>query len=174
MPVIDVDDDPKVPKMDGQDQPKKTPKRKRASWVSETLSGEQREAQIKGLKLEMEGLFGYYKEMMEQISGLGMGPDMGFVESDYSLNSVVAVLMEESDLPLSKLVEAIHDKVKDRMGNVSLAAVKGAVLFVGRRVKYGLGNEDADILEDDSHSSLWCWEVILFSLFGLFCCFYSI
>ncbi|XWS65239.1 hypothetical protein CRYUN_Cryun05aG0075300 [Craigia yunnanensis] len=158
VPVIDVDDEPKVPKMDGQDQPKKTPKRKRASWVSETLSGEQREAQIKGLKQEMEGLFGFYKEMMDQKSGFGMGSDIGLVESGCSLNSVVAVLMEESDLPLSKLVEAIQEKVKDRMGNVSLAVVKSAVLFVGQRVKYGLGNEDADILEDDSHSSLWCWE----------------
>ncbi|XVE90692.1 hypothetical protein DITRI_Ditri20bG0097300 [Diplodiscus trichospermus] len=158
VPVIDVDDDPKVTKMDGQDQPKKTPKRKRAAWVSETLSAEEREGQIKGLKQEMEGLFGYYEEMMEQKSGFGMGCDMGLVESGCSLNSVVAVLMEESDLPLSKLVEAIHEKVKDMMGNVTLAAVKSAVLSVGQRVKYGLGNEDADILEDDSHSSLWCWE----------------
>ncbi|XVF30240.1 hypothetical protein REPUB_Repub16aG0040000 [Reevesia pubescens] len=158
VPVIDVDDDPKVPKMDGQEQPKKTQKRKRASWFSETLSGEERETQIKGLEQEMEGLFGYYKEVMEQKSGFGMGSDIGLVESSCSLNSVVAVLMEESDLPLSKLVEAIHEKIKDKMENVSLGAVKSAVLFVGQRVKYGLGNEDADILEDDSHFSLWCWE----------------
>ncbi|TYG37052.1 hypothetical protein ES288_D13G111200v1 [Gossypium darwinii] len=158
VPVIDVDDDPKALKMDGQDQHKKGTKRRRTSWYSENLSGEQREAQIKGLKQEMEGLFGFYKEMMEQKSGLGMGYDMGLVESGCSLNSVVAILMEESDLPLSKLLEAIHEKVKDRMGNVSLAAVKSAVLLVGQRVKYGLENEEADILEDDSHSSLWCWE----------------
>ncbi|TYI46446.1 hypothetical protein E1A91_D13G107800v1 [Gossypium mustelinum] len=158
VPVIDVDDDPKALKMDGQDQHKKGKKRRRTSWYSENLSGEQREAQIKGLKQEMEGLFGFYKEMMEQKSGLGMGYDMGLVESGCSLNSVVAILMEESDLPLSKLLEAIHEKVKDRMGNVSLAAVKSAVLLVGQRVKYGLENEEADILEDDSHSSLWCWE----------------
>ncbi|XP_021289832.1 chromatin assembly factor 1 subunit FAS1 [Herrania umbratica] len=155
--VIDVDDYPKVPKTDSQDQPKRTRKRRRASWVSETLSNEQREAQIKGLKQEMDGLYGYYKEVMEQKSGFGMGFGLGLVESG-PLNSVVAVLMEESDLPLSRLVEAIHEKVKDSMGNVSLAAVKRAVLFVGQRVKYGLGSEDADILEDDSNSSLWCWE----------------
>ncbi|OMO57564.1 Chromatin assembly factor 1 subunit A [Corchorus capsularis] len=155
--VIDVDDDPKVQKMEGQDQPKKTHKRKRASWVSEALSCEQREAQIKGLEQEIEGLFGYYKEVMDRKSGFGMDSDLGLVESG-SLNSAVAVLMEESPLPLSRLVEAIHEKLKDRMGNVSLAAVKSAVLFVGQRVKYGLGNEDADILEDDSHSALWCWE----------------
>ncbi|XP_022718437.1 chromatin assembly factor 1 subunit FAS1 [Durio zibethinus] len=156
--VIDGDDDPKVPKIDGLDQPKKTQKRKRTSWVSETLNGEQRETQIKGLNQEMEGLFGYYKEVMEQKSGFGMWSDMGLVEPGCSLNSVVAVLMEESDLPLSRLVEAIHEKIKDKLGNVSLAAVKSAVLFVGQRLKYGLGNEDADVLEDDSHSSLWCWE----------------
>ncbi|TYH91300.1 hypothetical protein ES332_A13G108400v1 [Gossypium tomentosum] len=158
VPVIDVDDDPKALKMDGQDQHKKGTKRRRTSWFSENLSGEQREAQIKGLKKEMEGLFAYYKEMMEQKSGLGMGYDMGLFESGCSLNSVVAILMEESDLPLSKLLEAIHEKVKDRMGNVSLAAVKSAVLLVGQRVKYGLDNDEADILEDDSYSSLWCWE----------------
>ncbi|KAG8496914.1 hypothetical protein CXB51_008096 [Gossypium anomalum] len=154
VPVIGVDDDPKSPKMVGNDQPKETQKRKRASWVWEALSDEQREAQIKRLKQEMDGLFGYYKEVVEQKSGLGME----LLESGCSLNSLVAVLMEESDLPLLRLIETIHEKVKDRMGNVSMAAVKSAVLFVGQRVKYGLGNEDADVLEDDSQSSLWCWE----------------
>lgn len=168
MPVIDVDDDPKALEMDGQDQHKKGTKRRRTSLYSENLSGEQREAQIKGLKQEMEGLFGYYKEMMEQKSGLGMGYDMGLVEFGCSLNSVVAILMEESDLPLSKLFEAIHEKVKDRMGNVSLAAVKSAVLLVGQRVKYGLNNEEADVLEDDSNSSLWCWEVHFLCSFFFF------
>ncbi|GMI84535.1 FASCIATA 1, NUCLEOSOME/CHROMATIN ASSEMBLY FACTOR GROUP B, FUGU 2 [Hibiscus trionum] len=158
VPIIDVDDDPKALKTDGQDQHKKGRKRKRASWASETLSGEQRDARIKGLEQEMEGLFGCYREMMDQRSGFGMGYDMASVDSGCALNSVVAVLMEESDLPLSKLVEAIHEKVKDIMGNVSSAAVKSAVLLVGQRVKYGLGNEEADVLEDDSHSSLWCWE----------------
>ncbi|KAK8994857.1 hypothetical protein V6N11_045926 [Hibiscus sabdariffa] len=158
VPIIDVDDDPKALKMDGQDQHKKGQKRKRASWVSETLSGEQREAQIKGLEQEMEGLFGCYREMMEQKSGFGLGYDVASVDSGCALNSAVAILMEESELPLSKLVDAIHEKVKDKMGNVSSAAVKSAVLLVGQRVKYGLGNEEADVLEDDSHSSLWCWE----------------
>ncbi|KAK8546550.1 hypothetical protein V6N13_067759 [Hibiscus sabdariffa] len=158
VPIIDVDDDPKALKMDGHDQHKRGQKRKRASWVSETLSGEQREAQIKGLEQEMEGLFGCYREMMEHRSGFGMGYDMASVDSGCALNSVVAVLMEESELPLSKLVDAIHEKVKDKMGNVSSAAVKSAVLLVGQRVKYGLGNEEADVLEDDTHSSLWCWE----------------
>ncbi|PPS13746.1 hypothetical protein GOBAR_AA06830 [Gossypium barbadense] len=154
VPVIGVDDDPKSPKMVGNDQPKEIQKRKRASWVWEALSDEQREAQIKRLKQEMDGLFGYYKEVLEQKSGLGME----LLESGCSLNSLVAVLMEESDLPLLRLIETIHEQVKDRMGNVSMAAVKSAVLFVGQRVKYGLGNEDADVLEDDSQSSLWCWE----------------
>ncbi|KAE8664754.1 Chromatin assembly factor 1 subunit FAS1 [Hibiscus syriacus] len=158
-PITDGVHDPKSLITDGQDQHKKGQKLKRASWVSETLGNEQKEAQIKGLEQEMEGLFGCYREMMEQKSGFGMGYDMGSVDSGCALNSVVAVLMEESDLPLSKLVEAVHEKVKDRMGNVSSAAVKSAVLFVGQRVKYGLVTEDADVLEDDSHSSLWCWEI---------------
>ncbi|KAE8673119.1 hypothetical protein F3Y22_tig00111810pilonHSYRG00022 [Hibiscus syriacus] len=158
-PITDVVHDPKDLIRGGQDQRKKGQKRKRSSWVSETLSGEQKEAQIKGLEQEMEGLFRCYREMMEQKLGFGMGYNMRSVDSGCALISVVAVLMEESDLPLSKLVEAIHDKVKDRIGNVSSAAVKSAVLFVGQRVKYGLGDEDADVLEDDSHSSLWCWEI---------------
>ncbi|GMI78848.1 FASCIATA 1, NUCLEOSOME/CHROMATIN ASSEMBLY FACTOR GROUP B, FUGU 2 [Hibiscus trionum] len=152
--VIGVVDDPKVPKMVGHGQPKETKKRKRTSLVSETLTDEQREAKIKGLKQEIEGLFRYYKEVLEQ----KLGFVIGLLESGCSLNSLVAVLIEESDLPLLTLVEAIHEKVKDRMGNVSVAAVKSAVLFVGQRVKYGLGNEDADVLEDNSQSSLWCWE----------------
>ncbi|KAK8639219.1 hypothetical protein V6N13_137610 [Hibiscus sabdariffa] len=158
VPVIDMADDPKPLKTDGHDQ-HKGQKRKRSSLVSETLSGEQRESRIKELNQEMEGLFGCYREMMERKSGFGMGHDIGSVDSGCALNSVVAVLMEESDLPLAKLVDAIHEKVKDRMRKVSLAAVKNYVLLVGRRVKYGLNNEEADILEDDSHSSLWCWEI---------------
>ncbi|KAK8477423.1 hypothetical protein V6N13_042800 [Hibiscus sabdariffa] len=152
--VIGVVDDSKIPKMVGHDQPKETQKRKRTSWVSETLSDEQREAKIKGLKQEVEELFRYYKEVVEQKSGFVMG----LLDSGCSLNSLVAVLIEESDLPLLTLVETIHEKVKDRMENVSVAAVKSAVLFVGQRVKYGLGSEDADVLEDNSQSSLWCWE----------------
>ncbi|KAK7831635.1 hypothetical protein CFP56_027185 [Quercus suber] len=42
-----------------------------------------------------------------------------------SSSSTVAVLMEESELPLSKLVEEIHQKLKDRM---SAATVKNSVI----------------------------------------------
>ncbi|MCL7029591.1 hypothetical protein MKW94_027957, partial [Papaver nudicaule] len=30
--------------------------------------------------------------------------------------------------------------------------------MVGQRVMYGIGNADADVLEDDSDKCLWCWE----------------
>ena len=40
---------------------------------------------------------------------------------------------------------------------------------------YGVPNVDADILEDETHSCLWCWEVfilfhfIVFSLLRVYC-----
>lgn len=136
-----------------EDRPSKTVKRKRA-WSA--LAGEDKESQIRGLNEEMKGLFGYYKEI---ITNQGLTIDLS--ECAGSLNGMVAALMEESELPLTKLVEEIHVKLKEN-GNeklgASLAAVKSAVLFVGQRVMYGVSNADADILEDDAEASLWCWE----------------
>lgn len=136
-----------------EDRPSKTLKRKRA-WSA--LTGEDKESRIRGLNEEMKGLFGYYKEM---ITNQRLTIDLS--ECAGSLNGMVAALMEESELPLTKLVEEIHVKLKEngseKLG-VGLAAVKSAVLFVGQRVMYGVSNADADILEDDAEASLWCWE----------------
>ncbi|KAK7815924.1 hypothetical protein CFP56_000952 [Quercus suber] len=44
------------------------------------------------------------------------------------VSNTVAMLMEETELPLSKLVEEIHQKLKDGM---SAATVKNSVLKVG-------------------------------------------
>lgn len=147
-----------------EDRPSKTLKRKRA-WSA--LTGEDKESRIRRLNEEMKGLFGYYKEM---ITNQRLTIDLS--ECAGSLNGMVAALMEESELPLTKLVEEIHVKLKEngseKLG-VGLAAVKSAVLFVGQRVMYGVSNADADILEDDAEASLWCWEVKVLFLRAFSC-----
>ncbi|KAL0322279.1 UNVERIFIED_CONTAM: Chromatin assembly factor 1 subunit FAS1 [Sesamum calycinum] len=79
-----------------------------------------------------------------------------------SLNCMIACLMEESDLPLFKLVDEIFVKVKGRTGNnesVTKASAKSTVLMTGQRLCYGVASADTDILEDESECALWCWEV---------------
>lgn len=164
--VVRVDDGRKDPKVDIQDQSMKPQKRKRSSWILGGLSSETKESMVNGLQHEIEGLLGYYKEIMDQKVGFGLGSDLGSVDSD-SVNAMVAVLMEASELPLSRLVEEIHGRVKEKMGNLTLSAVKSAVLYVGQRMMYGVPNDDADVLEDVTPSCLWCWEVLLVSFLFL-------
>lgn len=57
-------------------------------------------------------------------------------------------------------MDEIYEKLKLKEG-VTLASVRSSVLFVGQRSMYGIGNADADVLEDDTESCLWCWEVRL-------------
>ncbi|KAJ6317893.1 hypothetical protein OIU76_013441 [Salix suchowensis] len=158
--AIDGEDESKP---SGQDQPKKTLKRKRATSTPTQqqhlvhLTGEQKEVQIEELKKEMEGLFGYYKETMNQKMGFGFGVDLGGSEC-INVNGMVGLLMEESDMPFSKLAEEIYGKLVKKSGNLSVAAVKSAVLFVGQRITYGVPNVDADVLEDETQTCLWCWE----------------
>jgi chromatin assembly factor 1 subunit A len=171
--AIDCEDESKP---SGQDQPKKTLKRKRATLTPTqqqqlvNFTGEQKEVQIEELKREMEGLFGYYKETMNQKMGFGFGVDLGGSEC-INVNGMVGLLMEESDMSFSKLVEEIYGKLVKKSGNLTVAVVKSAVLFVGQRITYGVPNVDADVLEDETQSCLWCWEVFFFVLFSL--CFSS-
>ncbi|KAH8501282.1 hypothetical protein H0E87_016193 [Populus deltoides] len=158
--AIDCEDESKP---SGQDQPKKTLKRKRATLTPTqqqqlvNLTGEQKEVQIEELKREMEGLFGYYRETMNQKMGFGFGVDLG--GSEYiNVNGMVGLLMEESDMSFSKLVEEIYGKLVKKSANLTVAVVKSAVLFVGQRITYGVPNVDADVLEDETQSCLWCWE----------------
>lgn len=153
--------DPNGPKMNGQDRPRKTQKRKRAS-----LAPEEKEAQIESLKKELNGLFGYYEEVMGEKEKEKVKVGLDLKQScRNSVNGVVAWLMEERELPLSKLVDEIYNEVKEKKLNdgvwesLTVAAVKSSVLFVGQRVMYGVPNAHADVLEDQSHSCLWCWEV---------------
>ncbi|KAI4304179.1 hypothetical protein MLD38_039728 [Melastoma candidum] len=113
-------------------------------------------ARASALREEMEGLLKYFREVMAEGSGLGSG------DGATSQKGAIACFMEESDLPLSKLVEVIHARLKEGngmgKGDVPVAAVKGVVVAVGQRVAYGIPNPDADVLEDESPSCLWCWE----------------
>ncbi|CAK9142763.1 unnamed protein product [Ilex paraguariensis] len=142
---------------------KKSLKRKRVLQV-DSLSTEERDARINGLRDELNGLFKYYKEVLEQEVG---SEGLSQCGGSSSINSVIAYLLEESTLPLSKLVDAIYGKLKEREGNgggiggnvsFTLASVKSYVLLIGQRSFYGMPNADADVLEDDTESCLWCWE----------------
>ncbi|KAM2895746.1 hypothetical protein FF1_010803 [Malus domestica] len=153
--LIDGGDDPSSQKSTIQDQVRKTQKRKRASLDPECLGVEAKWAKIESFRKQLDGLFGYYKEVM------GQKLDLDPKQCGNNVNSVIGALIEESSLPLSKLVEEVFDKVKncnEVLGNVTLAHVKSIVLFVGQRVMYGVPNVDADVLEDESESCLWCWE----------------
>ncbi|KAF4376820.1 hypothetical protein F8388_025691 [Cannabis sativa] len=156
--VIDGNDGDIQKKFDGQDRPKKTQKRKRVSLATEKLGKEEKEAKVEALRMELDGLFGYYKEVLgqRQIGVL----DLNLCRN--GVNAVVASLMEERDLPLSKLVDEIYSRVKSLneavFEGLTVATVKSTVLFVGQRMMYGVPNADADVLEDQSESCLWCWE----------------
>ncbi|EXC24919.1 hypothetical protein L484_011785 [Morus notabilis] len=163
---IDGAPDPNGQKTNGPDQPGKSQKRKRsASLIPEVLGAttEEKEARIVALRTELEGLFGFYKEVTgKKAVDLDI---MTAMQCRSGANALVAALMEESDLPLSKLVEEIHGEVAKAKekgvcceGLLTVASVKSTVVFVGQRVMYGVSNADADVLEDDSHSCLWCWE----------------
>jgi hypothetical protein len=73
-------------------------------------------------------------------------------------NNLVGFLLEESSLGLTKLVEEIYEKLKGAEG-VSEASVRSSVLLIGQRMMYGKSSPDADVLDDESESALWCWEV---------------
>ncbi|KAJ0640840.1 putative chromatin assembly factor 1 subunit A [Helianthus annuus] len=133
------------------DVAKKSTKRKRVEMV---MSLEERMSRIGVLREEIEGLMKYYNE------GFGGNRliDVGTVKEGCSSNMMIACLLEESRLPLSKLVESIFGLVKEKDGAVTEAAVKSSVILIGQRCCYGVQNVNADVLEDESASCLWCWE----------------
>ncbi|KAJ4871522.1 Chromatin assembly factor 1 subunit FAS1 [Raphanus sativus] len=130
-------------------------KREPAAAAIENLTPEEKDAQIQSLKLEMESLFVYFRQTIGQTQT----PDLFSSDSpSSSVNSMVALLMEETSLPLSKLVDEIFSKLREKIESVTMASVKTAVVSVGQRVSYGVPNAEADVLEDDDESCLWCWE----------------
>ncbi|KAJ6794028.1 chromatin assembly factor 1 subunit FSM [Iris pallida] len=124
-------------------------KRKRAT-VDKSVMCNDKESLAKECRQELNELFEYYKEFS--------GQKLIFEESKISNNSLIACLVEESNLPFSKLVDEVYENLKGKEG-VTLASVRSAVLSVGQRMMYGIANADADVLEDESQLCLWCWEV---------------
>ncbi|KAJ9546075.1 hypothetical protein OSB04_025782 [Centaurea solstitialis] len=138
---------------------KKATKRKRVELV---MSLEEREARIDGLREEIDGLIRFYNEFNGGDNNVMLNVDSGKASGGSGgsgNNSMIACLLEESRLPLSKLVESVFDSVKEKEGlAVTPASVKSSVLLIGQRSFYGVQNLNADVLEDESPSSLWCWE----------------
>nr|KYP64197.1 hypothetical protein KK1_018787 [Cajanus cajan] len=166
--IIDAENSPPrpppLPPQDPKSNQAKSTTRKRKKKVPSLLqnlkSAEEKQAHIETLEKELDALFRYYREVMAQKVCVQLGQCGG------SRNAVVAALMEESDLPLSRLVDEIHDRLSGEVGSgaivlteaVTHATVKSSVLSVGQRVTYGVPNADADVLEDHAESCLWCWE----------------
>ncbi|KAI3411718.1 uncharacterized protein J3R85_017677 [Psidium guajava] len=154
--AVDVGDGANGPTL--ASYPRETLKRKRGSRsLLNSLSADERRDRIASLNAEIQGLFSYYREMMDQKLAL----DLSSTECG-STNGAIACCLEEADTPLSKLVEEVYGKLKESNaaggGGLTVASVKSGVVFVGQRVMYGVPNADADVLEDDCPSSLWCWE----------------
>ncbi|VFQ92678.1 unnamed protein product [Cuscuta campestris] len=151
----------KAPDSQGEAASKGSLKRKRASFAA-GVSPEEKEAMIEALREELEGLFRYYREELER-RVVGDGENL---KTCVSMNSAVAGLMEESSLPLTKLVDEIFAKIGGTVSgglkigaeNISKTGVKSTVISIGQRMFYGIPGSDADVLEDDSESALWCWE----------------
>ncbi|GJW81077.1 chromatin assembly factor 1 subunit FAS1 [Tanacetum coccineum] len=131
------------------DSVKKSVKRKRAEV---SISLEERDARISVLRDEIVALNKYYNEKFSGNDELVKNVDL------VKGNAVIACLLEESRLSLSKLVEMVFDKVKESDVSVTVASVKSSVLLIGQRSFYGVQDLNADVLEDESPSCLWCWE----------------
>eukprot|EP01018_Ginkgo_biloba_P037348 Gb_13173 [translate_table: standard] len=140
---------------------KKVSKRKR-SLFQEALDPEAKAAHIHQFQKEIASLTKYFNEVVEDRSFLD---DVEIVNArNNTTNAVIARLLEESRLPFSKLVQQIYEKLKNLSnqnggGDITLAFVRSSVLFIGQRSCYGITKADADVLEDESESCLWCWEV---------------
>lgn len=128
-------------------------KRKRVS-LDDNVFSKDKETLVAECQRELDSLFEYYKELSAQKLNL----EEGLCTSN---NSLVAGLLEESNLSYAKLVEAIYEKLKGKEG-ITLAIIRSAILSVGQRISYGNSNAEADLLEDESEACLWCWEVIPF------------
>ncbi|KAJ1409292.1 chromatin assembly factor 1 subunit FAS1 isoform X1 [Sesbania bispinosa] len=151
--MADTKDDD-APRTKGQGRSTNTKKQKKNVASSlQNLNADEKEARIEDLEKELEGLFGYYKEVKDQKVSVE-------VNECGSRNAVIAVLMEESEFPLARLVDEIYDTLKkiQPTTTVTPASVKSCVLSVGQRLSYGVPNADADILEDHSENCFWCWE----------------
>ena len=164
--VIDVDEAAPTGKMSGSDKRKALKRKRGFAGGLPDLTPEEKSAKIKALKEEMKSLFNFYLELNGNKENENV--EDGSLNNN-NVDSAIAVLMEESRLPLSRLAVEILEKLRGKFGSdnsgggglSSLASVKSRLLLIGQRVFYGISDADADLLEDDSESALWCWEVKL-------------
>ena len=148
---MDVDENSENSSTDGQNRPRMVQKRERNRTEMDSLEKAEREARIEVLQKEMDSLFKYYDEVKSQ------KVDIDLDQCSSSI-SIVFALTEESELPLSMLLDEIYEKMKNiHDGDF----VKVSIRTFGRRVNYGLPNGDKDVMEDISKECLWCWEVRL-------------
>ncbi|KAI3470376.1 hypothetical protein Pfo_027039 [Paulownia fortunei] len=155
------DTDEGKPIIDGTGQKKRQLKRKRVEPCLYIPSPEEKHAKIITFRNEINSLVKFCKDLALENRGALLENVEKVGNSSASLNGVIACLMEESDLPLSKLVDEIFEKVKGRVGNgdgFPKASVKSTVLIIGQRLCYGVTSADADVLEDEAECALWCWE----------------
>ena len=168
-PIVDVDaaeeDSQKLQKTNDHSRSRKR-KKSATSSSPENLTAGEKEARVEALQKELDGLFGYYNEVKSQKVRVELS-ECG------SREAVIAVLMEESELPLSALVEEICERLRSAGSGgavvvpVTRASVKSSVVSIGQRIVYGVPNAEADVLEDHSESCFWCWEVMQFFFFAL-------
>lgn len=145
----------------GLGERKRASKRTRLEPCLNKPSPEENQAKIVGFRKEIDSLVKYCKNLVSENRGELLGCLEKFGDNSTCSTGVIACLMEESDLPLSKLVDEIFEKVKGRGGNeggFSKASVKSSVLMIGHRVCYGVVSPDADVLDDEAEYALWCWE----------------
>ncbi|XP_075498612.1 LOW QUALITY PROTEIN: chromatin assembly factor 1 subunit FAS1 [Primulina tabacum] len=149
-------------KIDVSNHKKVVLKRKRVAPLSCLENPEEKQAKIDALREETNSLVRFGKNLVLQ----NRVPLLENVDksgsSSAALNRVIACALEESDLPLSKLVDEVFDKVVEKIGNtdsVTKASVKSIVLLIGQRLCYGVTDADADVLENDADCALWCWEI---------------
>ncbi|KAF8013077.1 hypothetical protein BT93_I1064 [Corymbia citriodora subsp. variegata] len=118
-----------------------------------SLGPDEQRNRIASLEAEIQGVLAYCREMMERRE---LVLDSSSAECG-SANGAIACCLEESASPLSRLVGEVYAKLNEGNaggGGLTVASVKSGAVFVGQRVMYSVPNADADVLEDDSPSSL--------------------
>ncbi|BAT83803.1 hypothetical protein VIGAN_04102800 [Vigna angularis var. angularis] len=122
--------------------------------------------EVESLEKELADLFGYYKEFMAEKVEVDLSSQWSG-SRDY-VEDLVAFMLNESNLPLSKLVDEIYDRLNREVHNgtivvtkrVTYASVRAMVVNEGMRTSFGLPKAGADVWEDTTESCLWCWEAI--------------
>ncbi|CAO2837477.1 unnamed protein product [Amaranthus hypochondriacus] len=106
-------------------------KRNRDRMELKELTPEETELKLKSINEELENLLKCFDEVMSV--DLGLGFQLCNNSSSNSLNTLIAVFLEEKKCSYSKLVGGLYEKVKEKE-NVTIVIVKSSVLFVGQRV----------------------------------------